>query len=466
VGRTFSGVFPNSVLLTTEPGGVSSDYLLVGFKGPHRLTLDYADRKRAHVQKSKNVDLRDPRLLFGMILSQNLPQLFGPGKIHTDNHPRLEFTAPKLMYSDGRKARIYQKIHSQRWPSLLPDTLAVIRQVAGNTESQLDLAAYALSLYSPFSGMMNPVHATAEQKKRFYEMVENYCTQNEVDLSIFTDNELVQRCLTTQIEAIEKKIDRLPDRMASYAYLGALYSLEGRPAQALEYFGKASQMGPLSAKIHNNLGTALVKENRVAEGIHHFSEAIRLDPDFKRAHFNWGYVLAQQSRLDEAIGHFSEALRLDPAYAIAYIEMGAALTRQGRSDEAISNYTKLLALKPGHPEAHYYLGLLYSRQNRLDEAIGHFSEVLRVRPGNAAAYNAQGVALFRQGRLDEAAHHFDQALRLKPDFAGAHNNLGIALVRKGMPEDAAGHFKAALRINPDYTGARNNLHKVLALRQK
>ena len=65
VGRTFAGVFPNSLLLVTEPSGMGNDYLLVGFKGQDRLNLEYADPKRAHVQKSKNVTLKDPRCCIG-----------------------------------------------------------------------------------------------------------------------------------------------------------------------------------------------------------------------------------------------------------------------------------------------------------------------------------------------------------------------------------------------------------------
>jgi spermidine synthase len=498
VGRTFAGVFPNSLLLVTKPSGGGNDYLLVGFKSPGRLNPAYADRKLSFARRSKNVDLKDPRLLYRMILSQNLPQLFGPGLVHTDDRPRLEFTAPKLMYSSGMQIKIYQKIHSQRWPSLARDTIEVIRQVAEDTDSQIDFAAYALSLYSPFNGMLDSARATAGQKKRFFDLMENYCAENELDFSIFTDSELEQRCLTVQIDVIAKNMDRLPDRQLSYGYLGTLYSLKGQYSESRHYYEKASAPGPLAAQMHNNLGVALVAQERVDEAIHHFSEAVRLDPDYSRSHFNLGYVRSGQNRLDEAIGHytaalginpdqaethyrlglalagqnrldeainrFSEAVRLDPYHADAYNDLGVALAMQGRLDEAGSCYAKLLKQKPDSLKAHYNLGLLYSKQGRLDAAVRHFSEAIRLNPEYQDAYNAQGVALTRQGRLDEAIRQFYQALRLNPDFAGAHNNLGIALVRNGMPQDAAGHFKEALRLNPGFASARNNLNKILALR--
>jgi len=431
VGRTFAGVFPNSLLLSTEPSGGANDYLLVGFKGQNRLDLAYADRKQTYVQKSSNVTLKDPRLLYRMIMSQNLPKLFGAGDIHTDNHPRLEFAAPKLMHRDGLQIQIYQKILAQRWAGLARDTIDVIRQVEENTDSRIDFAAYALSLYSPFKGMTDTVQATASQKRRILDLVENYCAESEVDYSIFTDKALEQRCLAIQIDVIEKKMDRLPNRLLAYEYLGTLYCLKGRVPEARNYYTKAVQMGPLSALMHHNLGVALMKQGREEAAGHHFSEAIQVDPADARSHFNLGYVRARQGRLDEAIDQYNAALRINPNLA----------------------------------EAHYPLGLALAERNRLDEAIRHFSEALRVNPEHKDAYNAQGVALSRRGRLDEAIHDFYEALRLDPDFSGAHNNLGIALARKGMLEAAADHFKAALRIEPGFVSARKNLDKILKLRK-
>jgi len=499
VGRTFAGVFPNSLLLVTTPSGGGNDYLLVGFKGSNRLNLAYADPKRAYVKKSKNVTLKDPRLLYRTIVSQNLPQLFGPGEIHTDNRPRLEFTAPKLMYSNNQQVQIYQKIHSQRWPSLAPDTINVIRQVAENAESQIDFTVYALSLYRPFKGMMDLVQATAKQKKRFFELTENYCAENEVDFSIFTNKELKQRCLNTQINVITNNMDILPDRMLSYAYLGTLYNLRGKSSEAVVYYEKALQMRPFSAALHNNLGVALTKQGKVDDAIRHYLEALRIDPEYRIArnslgslakkgrkedaidhytealrinpnraedHYRLGLALADQSRLTEAINHLSEALRLDPTFEEACNDLGVVLSKQGRVDEAIHNYTKALQINPTYMEAHYNLGLVLAGRNRLDEAIGHFSEILQTNPEYKEAYNELGVALARQGRLDEAIPNFSRALRLDPDYAEAHNNLGIALARKGKFEAAGVHFKETLRLNPNFAGARNNLNKILALREK
>jgi len=46
--------------------------------------------------------LRDPRLLYRLIISENMADLFGPGPVNTDNRPRLEYASPKLIYQKGQ----------------------------------------------------------------------------------------------------------------------------------------------------------------------------------------------------------------------------------------------------------------------------------------------------------------------------------------------------------------------------
>jgi spermidine synthase len=430
VGRTFYRVFPNSLLVLADPSEHGGDYLLVGFKGKERLALEYAEQKLVHVRKSKNVTLKDPRLLYRLIVSEDLGSLFRQGIINTDNRPWLEFSAPRLMYS--RDGQISKKVQANKRIGLSAEARNISQQIMASVDSRIDFAAYALSLFAPFGDMVDLPKATSLQKERFFKLMEIYSANNELEYAIFKDNELKQRCLSVQIDVIENKIDLLPDRFASLSYLGSLYNLKGRASKAINYYQEALQIDPYSAVTHGNLGVALTKEGRPDEAISHFFEALRINPEYTKAHYNLGFVLAMQGRLDEAIGHFSEALRITPR----------------------------------HMKSHYSLGLALTKQGRLDEAIRHFSEALRIDPEYTEAHNDLGVALAKKGRPNEAIRRFSKALQNNPGHAKAHNNLGIALARKGKIEDAVVHFREALRIKPDYVGARNNLRKVLKLQGK
>ncbi|MHC4069825.1 MAG: fused MFS/spermidine synthase, partial [Planctomycetota bacterium] len=274
VGRTFAQIFPNSLLVLTEPSNIGNDYLLVGVKGKDRLVLENAERKLSCIQQSKNVALSDPKLLYRLIVSEDLQRLFGPGPINTDSRPRLEFAAPKLMYHSG--PMIMRNIQSKKW--LTPETRNTIQQVTTGVDAQIDFAAYALSIYLPFRDMVDLSKATPSQKERFFKLMETYCADNSVDFAIFKNDELKQRCRSVQIEAIESRIALMPDKAASYFYLADLYFEKGM----------------------------------LDEAVANCSKALRIEPDFAEAHYNLGLALTDQDRLDEAITHFTEAIQIDP----------------------------------------------------------------------------------------------------------------------------------------------------------
>jgi len=458
VGRTFAQVFPNSLLVSPSKDG--RDYLLIGFKGKDRLDLEYAKQKLTSIRKSKNMILLNPRLLYRLIVSEDLQMLFGKGNINTDNRPLLEFAAPKLMYQDD--VQILKKFPSQKWQSLSPVTKKIIQQVMANVDDQIDFAAYTLSLFNPFHDMVDLSKATSSQKERFFGLMEDYCANNEVDYSIFKDKELKQRCAAIQINIIQNKIDLLPNRLASCYYLGYLYNIRGRLSEAVSYYTEALQIDPYSVVIHNNLGLSLAKQGRLDEAISHYSEALRIDPAFVYAHNNLGIALVNVGRFDEAISHYSEALRIDPAFADAHNNLGIALAKQGRLDEAISHYSKALLIRPRYTKAHNNLGNALVNVGRLDEAISHYSEALRTDLRNLKAHNNLGLVLAKQGKLDAAISHYSEALRIDPAFADAHNNLGIVLAKQGRFDKAISHFAEALRLNSGDAKAHNNLGFALA----
>jgi len=356
VGRTFLKKFPNSILVNTEPSTGGSDFLLVGFKNKDRLELGHAEQNSGYVRESKNVTLLDTRLLYRLIVSENLQRLFGQGGINTDNRPLLEFAAPRLMYfSDA--AFIQKKIKERT--ILSAETQKMVWETAANVDAQIDNAAFALSVQAPFSHMVDLSKTTSLQKDRFFYFVEKYCASNEFDASVFKDNELNQRCLSVQIEIINSRLDRLSERRRSWSYLGNLYMETGRTSEAVNCF----------------------------------SEALRIDPDSVEAHYNLAIALAKQGRTAEAIEHYLQALRIKPDYVEAHNNLGNALAKQGRTAEAIEHYLQALRIKPDSVEAHYNLAIALSRKGDIEGAITHFRNALRINPDNIHAKNNLKKAL-------------------------------------------------------------------------
>jgi len=160
VGRTFAAVFPNGLLMTTLTG--VGDYLLVGFTGQDGLRLEVAEKNIKYALKSRNMSLPDPRLLFHLIITEDLKALFGLGPIHTDNWPRLEFAAPKLLHKTD--ASIEKNLGQHRMLSLQTEE---ILKAGSSMDLLLDMVEFSASVYWPLFGILDPNDATASQRDRY-----------------------------------------------------------------------------------------------------------------------------------------------------------------------------------------------------------------------------------------------------------------------------------------------------------
>jgi spermidine synthase len=394
VGRTFVDVFPNSLLISTGIGERAGDYLLVGFRGDAGLNLDHADRRLAYAGSSGNVVISDARLMYRLVDSDDLRRLFGPGAVHTEDHPLLEFAAPRLMYRDD--LRVPEYIEAGKRATLGAEIAAVAQRVESEADLRIDFAAYALSVFMPFRAMFDLSDYTPEQKERFIGLMTEYCDENEIDYSMIGDEELRKRCLSTQIETLENRKDLFSDNANSWFYLAGLYGMNGSASNAVRCY----------------------------------IEGLRIDPGSVKARNNLGNILLDQGRTDEAVSQYKAALRLDPLNADVLTNLGNALKKQGRTREAAALYADVLRMDPGNATAHFNLGTVLLEQRRFDEAIYHYSEGIRLNPENAEARNNLGIALYGKGMLNEAIVQFREAIRIRPDFMNAHSNLQRATAKK------------------------------------
>ena len=111
IGRSFAKVFPNSILVNLHPNVSYGDLLLVGYNGEKIFDEDTADQNFHYAEQSINLTLADYKSFIDLIVNEDLESLFGKGPINTDNYPKLEFSAPKLLHTDDEmiKEKLYKK---------------------------------------------------------------------------------------------------------------------------------------------------------------------------------------------------------------------------------------------------------------------------------------------------------------------------------------------------------------------
>ena len=84
-----------------------------------------------------------------MVVSQDLGTLFGPGLLHTDNHPLLEFAAPRQMYTNDptiEKTLSSRRLLKHETTSITPKIMTAIIAVE---------ASFSFSIYILINGYDN-----------------------------------------------------------------------------------------------------------------------------------------------------------------------------------------------------------------------------------------------------------------------------------------------------------------------
>ncbi len=185
-------------------------------------------------------------------------------------------------------------------------------------------------------------------------------------------------------------------------------------------------------------------------------------PDYARVHNRMGTELLKTGKLAEAVAQFKQAIEADPTHAGAHNNLGVAYERMGRQ-EAQAQFERAIELQPDFTHAHFNLARILVQKGREAAAVAELQRTIQIDPNHVGALNMLGMALGRQQKFTEAQVHLERAVRLEPDNAEIRSNLGAAYAGQGRLREAAAQFEAALRIDPDDTDARENLKRVRAV---
>ena len=427
VGRTFCQVFPNNILVNTDPFGKGNDYLIIGFKGEKNLNTDIAASNLPYAQKSKNTTILNHKLFYNLVVSEDAEKLFGNGLINTDSRPWLEFSAPKLLYSND--ATIQINLMSNRW--LNEKTKMIVQKNLSDIDTQIDFAAYAFSFGGWDGGFEHPIdfsHATPEQKKRFLKLVETYCAKNVVTRFNITDIDLRRKCLAIQEAAIRRKVGGLKEKQVPLnEYLGRLYLQSGEADEGIHFFNKVLQINPNHVDALNALGVALLKQGKGDEGIKYFYKVLLINPDHVSANNNLGLCLSKKGKFDEAIQYYNKALKTDPNDAETHNNFGYTLVSQGKLDEAIKHFSEAVRLVPVYVQALNNLGNAFLEQGKLDQALDQYTQVEALYPQNLETRLTLASIWNKKKRFDKAISYYSKALSINPDSIEALNNFAWIL---------------------------------------
>lgn len=194
---------------------------------------------------------------------------------------------------------------------------------------------------------------------------------------------------------------------------GKALQQQGKHADALALFERATQLNPNSQSAWFNVGYSLNKLGRYERALTVWDRAIDLNRNDAAAWVGKGAALAGLQQFSEALDNFEQALALDPKYALAWHNKGAVLQNKlRRPQESLEAFEQALTFDPKLKEAWLGKGSAFGSLKRYEEEIAAYRQSLAIDPNYALAlkYMAMTLRLLNRTREAEQAEARAKAL--------------------------------------------------------
>jgi TolB-like protein len=184
-----------------------------------------------------------------------------------------------------------------------------------------------------------------------------------------------------------------PDNFSALAGLGAYHvqavvmflvpDPQQHIARAEHLLARAIEKNPQSVIAYYYLGTLEKTRGRPHEALGHFVKVIELNPSHAPAHAQIGHVLSRIGRLDDAMEHVRYAVRLSPkdhALGIWSLFGGQIELERGNDAVALEWLVRAVDLTPRSPFAQATLAAAYALTGDTANSAKHAGEVRRLAP--------------------------------------------------------------------------------------
>lgn len=336
--RTFQKVFPHATLWA-QPH--LSDLLLIARKD-QPLPESAIETNQFRIKKVRK-DLSELQVANLGVLnahqwlnSDELHAYAGQGSVNTDNHPILEFSAPRFLYQNTMAANL-REILSFRGKRTLRFDRAMTHFIQAMIHYyEQDSAAY-------FERMLQAAKKAGEWKRLLSVLAES--VYNEAKY-LFEKNEN-----ETALNLLLRAAPLLPKEARIHYTIAFLLEQKGDIPKAVHYYEKAIEINPLLAEAQNNLGAVYLAAGDHEKAYDFFKKALEIKPFYLEAHLNLAHCLLSQKALEGAELEFKLCIQLSPKLSSAYNGLGVVHAIRKDYDQAILNFKKSLELNPGNAEA-------------------------------------------------------------------------------------------------------------------
>lgn len=150
------------------------------------------------------------------------------------------------------------------------------------------------------------------------------------------------------IQLLRKSKDGIKEtEQSEYNFLMARAYQELRNnSQALDYYSRAIQYNPKSAKAFTNRGLVKGALQDMPGALNDLNQSMAIDPTIPETHLNLGVTLAALNKPEEALKSFNQALTLNENYADAYRNRGIVYKHLKQNKKACADWEKSQNIQP------------------------------------------------------------------------------------------------------------------------
>ncbi len=338
---TFQNVFPYTTLWAS-----TDSYAVILLGSPTPLAVDFelfkARMAEASVQKDlERMGVISPEALFSFfVLDQKaVSQMSQGAAFHTDDHPFLEFAAPKALYSP-------------------------IINIKENEETLRELYSSPLSLFGE-SGVSEDTRQAIRQYEEFRKKVLQVTFYGQIKRATFTllreafrlfpRNEVVQETL---IRVYDAKIKVLQTKGGREKELLRTYQ------EKIKVYQDILSLDDKKTTFHRDLGVAYINVGNLFSAKVELSKALALDDTDSISHQHMGIIYAMENHYLPAEKEFLRAVELNPKNYLVFLNLGTLYHILGKTDKAIQALRTSLEIYPDQEEARKTLAGLEKSKNR------------------------------------------------------------------------------------------------------
>ena len=231
----------------------------------------------------------------------------------------------------------------------------------------------------------------------------------------------------------------------AYSQLGELQIIEKNWSAALNYFEKALEYLPNSARVYSSLAQINSQLRREDAEMDCWYKATQLNPKLvtQQGYYKLAKALRKRGKVSEAIACYQQATADGKGEVAAFFDLGELYQQQGKLDQAQAIYENILAAEPTEPRAQYKLGTVLLQKRSFEQAIACFRQTIKNAPDFPWAYRDLVKTFLITKRWDEAISTCYAIINLVEEFPWVYSHLGNALRQKGRLPEAAANFQKA-----------------------